>query len=286
MELKDKNKTLFIASVSLIVIIVVVAISVIVWIWSRTSFETMAKYDFNKDTYMDSVATNYQYDLEKLLKSSNIDSLIEVLDPEYLKEIGFEKAQKDKILKYLKDNWLISTTKSSMKILEYTVAKGSNNVYIYRYKYRINGIEKYVNLIELEPDSYTLSFDQTSIPDVSNIYITKNVENIEFEVSTEATLETIIRYNVKITNNTGTTIKFNFDDVTSVEAILDDDSNVDLVGVVMGSDDYEVANGLYINQTLSFAIPFNRQSSVKKLIFYGVQIGDETKNIEVELSDY
>ena len=270
MNFKDKDKVFLISVILMVIIVIIFTFVIIFGIWSRTSLSTMGKYDFNKDTYMDDVAVKYQYKIEQLLKSSNINSLIEVLDPEYLESIGLDKTQKDKILTYLKDNWLISTTKSSIKMLEYTIAKGINNVYIYRYKYRLNDIERYVNLIELEPDSYTISFDQISIPDVSNVYTVKSIENIEFEVSTEATLETLIRYNVKITNNTGVTVKFDFDDVTSVEAVLEDNSNIDLAGVIMGSDNYEITDGSSMNQTLSFAIPFDRQLEVKKLIFYGV----------------
>lgn len=285
MEIKNKNNMLFILTVVFIITVVVITLFVIFTLWGRTNISSKASYDFNNETYLDKVATTYKNQLDGLLLESNIDSLIPLLRDDYLSSINLDRENKDGILNYLKTNWLVASRPSSMSIIDYEIAKGSNNAYIYRFKYRVNGLSKYVNLIEIEPNSYTLSFEQQNIPNVSEVYVVKNVDNIEFEITTEATLSTVIRYNARITNNTGVNVKFDFNDVTKVEAILKDGSNIDLASVVVGSEeDYMLTNGSMINQTLAFSIPFSSQSSVEKLVFYNVEIGEITKNIEVDLN--
>lgn len=284
MELKNKNNMLFILTIAFIVLVVIITGFVIFSLWNRTNFSSKANYDFDKDKYLDEVANIYKNQLDGLLLSSNIDSLIPLLNNDYLTSINLDKNNKEGILNYLEKEWLISKRASSLAVIDYEVAEGSNNAYIYRFKYRVNGLSKYVNLIELEPNSYTLSFDQQNIPSVSEVYIVESVDDIEFEITTEASLSTVIRYNVQITNNKSVDVKFDFNDVTKVEAILDDGSNFDLASVVVGSEeDYKLTSGSYISQTLAFSIPFAYQSRVEKLIFYSVEIGGETRNIEVNL---
>ncbi len=284
MELKNKNNMLFVLTIVFIVLVVIITFFVIFSLWNRTNFSSKANYSFDKDKYLDEVAIIYKNQLDSLLLSSNIDNLIPLLNNDYLTSINLDKSNREGILSYLEKEWLISKRSSSLAVIDYEVAEGSNNAYIYRFKYRVNGLSKYVNLIELEPNNYTLSFDQQNIPSVSEVYIIESVEDIEFEITTEASLATVIRYNVQIKNNKSVDVKFDFNDVTKVEAILDDGSNFDLASVVVGSEeDYKLTSGSYISQTLAFSIPFAYQSRVEKLIFYSVEIGGETRNIEVNL---
>lgn len=287
MELRNKNNIVFVLSVAFIILVVIIAMFAIITLWGRTNIISKANYEFDEENYLDDVALIYKNQLDRLLLTSNIDNLLPLISDEYLDSIDLDENDKDAVLNYLESNWLITEKASSLAIIDYEVAEGVNNAYIYRFKYRINGLTKYVNLIELEPNSYTLSFEQQNIPSVSEVYIAETVENIEFEVTTEATYETVIRYKVKIKNNTGVDVTFDFNDVTKVEAILEDGSNFDLAGVVVGAEEEnKLTNGSFISQTLAFALPFSKQASVEKLIFYNVLIGDITKNIEVNLKAY
>lgn len=285
MEIKNKDNILFISTVLFILLCIIIAIVFIVFIWTRTGIGLVAEYNFDKDNYQDNVAKMYKSEIEKLLNGYDDDKLIKLINVNYLEKNNLSKDNKDEIINFLKNNRLMSTTKSSLAIVDYEVAEGSNNMYIYRFRYRVNGFTKYVNLLEIEPSSYTLSFEQNEIPNVSKVYVAKIIDNINFEVTTAQTLTSVITYNVKITNNSDYDIQFEFDDISKVRIILDDETGIELAGVVTApEDEFKLNNGgSYLNQEFSFELPFSKQASVKSIVFYKVQIGSDTKDIIIDL---
>lgn len=283
-NVKNKNNLIFYITIAMIVVVAIISIVVIVNIWTGSSKNLMATYTFNEDTYLDKVARNYQLRMSSILVSNNFATLEKILDNDYLKSVGLENATSDEKKDYLLKNNIIATSASNLVISNYEVAKGVENTYVYRYAYQVGGKAKYFNLIEHEPYDYTISFEQDAIPSISEVYVDKIIDDIDFEISTEASLSTVVRFNAKITNNSNDTIKFDFNSISKVAVYLEDGSSETLAGIVtVSEDECTLKPQSFLNKTLEFAIPFSRQSEIQKIVFYSVEVGDTTKNIEIDL---
>ena len=229
MKLKNRNDILLLSFVLFIIVIVIALIITIIKIWTPTNKNTeITSYTYNG--FENEIIMYYTKQLEKILKKDNSKILISKLDNEYLNSINLKNNDNNEIIKYLEKEQLLS---DYPKIINYTVSSNTTTgVYVYNFTYNTNGLNKKVYLIETKPYVYTISFNQEYSPTTALKDIVETKNNIKFEISVKETTNESIKYNAKITNNNSNNIKFDFNNVASVELTVDDGSKIKVAGVI------------------------------------------------------
>lgn len=276
MKLKNKNDIFLFSMILFVVIAIISVVVVVINIWKKSDENDISKYNYS--SFEGEVVSLYKKELERLLKKSNSKLLIEKLDNEYLNSIGLSKDDPEKIIEYLNNKHLLSTLPT---ILDYSLSSNDETgLYVYDFTYRTNGFRRKVYLIETEPYVYSISFEQDYTPSVAKKNVTQITDNIRFELSLLESTSESVKYNIKITNNNDNVVKFDFNNVSSVELYLNDDSKIKLAAVVATAEnDFMLTKNSYFNQELFFSVPLDKQSQIKAIMFYNVLIGEEEENI-------
>lgn len=278
-----KNDKILLLIVSFIVIVVILLIVLLFMIWSPKNNKNNDIITYSYPGFEEKVVTMYQKQLQVLLKESNTKLLAEKLDDEFLSNKSLNRDNITAIKKYMNDNKLVTTNRAAITGYELSY-NDESGVAVYRFKYYNKyGFTRYVNLIETEPYIYTLSFESEYVPTSAKKNVIDSYENIKFEINLLESKSSSVKYNAKITNNNENTVKFNFNDVSSVELLLNDGSNIKLSSVIASNEEnYVLTTTSYINQELFFAIPSEKQGNIKSIIFYNVLIGEKKTNIKID----
>lgn len=280
MKIKNKNDFILLSIAFVILIMIITSIVAVIFIW----FPSKKNNDITSYEYKgleDEIIKYYQRTLERMLRKSNAKLLVEYLDDEYVKDLGFDKNNPEQIISYLNSKHLLTVQPS---ILEYKVSKNDDTgVYVYDFTYRTNGFKRNVYVIETQPYVYSISFDQEKSPTTAQKNVQKTINNVKVELSLlESTTESL-KYNLKVTNIGSDIVKLDLNDVSSVELNLNNGQKIKLSSVVVSeNDEYELTNNSYINQELFFNVPLENHGEIKSIILYNVLIGNEKTTIEVE----
>lgn len=287
----DTNKKTFNFTILFVVMYAILAIVILIWIWfPKNSKSINASMSYEKVDGRQKALDIYTNTITKLLSMSDLSLLYEKLDYDYIKKYNLnENNYKD----YLETAGYIS--KNGIKMADSTVSI-QDKTYIYRYKYYCNGKTCYVNVIETSPYEYTLSFEQESIPIVSNSSNENNeenivssntkisiIDNIKYEVSRTTIRENGITYTLKITNNSDKNVEYNFDNITNVLAILNDGKIANLGGAVISSDDDSLTPNGSLEKELFFPVSSADQSKITSIRLKNVKIGDEKKTVNINV---
>ena len=279
MQIKNRNNFIFWSMVTFIFVLSAVLICVIFVIWfSNESTPSVGIYSYKG--FENTVVKDYQLQLQNLLKESNARKLVELLNEDYLENLNLSKENPEKVIEYLKSQFLLST---NPKINSYTVSSNlSTGVYVYKFTYYSNSFEKKVYLIETEPYVYTLSFDQNYSATNAKKKALKVQDNVKIEITLIESTDNSLKYNAKITNNNDDDIKLDFNDVSNVDMYFSDGAKIKLATVVTLPDEYfNLTKNSYLNQELFFNVPLERQGEIVSIVFSNIVIGNETKTIEV-----
>lgn len=276
----NRNDKFILYAVIFIIFIVILLFTSLYFIWSNKNRSDIDTYKYNG--FESECVSMYKKQLQILLKSNNSKMLIQRLDEQFLTDNNLTRNNLSQVKEYLEKNKLFAYNNNA--ILDYTIsANEKTGLVVYRFKYyNVNGNTKYVNLIETEPYLYTISFENGYTTTSARKSVVDSTDDLKIELSLIESKENSIKYNAKITNISNKTIQFNFNNVASVELILNDGSKVKLSSVIASSDDYILNANSYLNQELFFAIPIEKHGEIKSIVFYNVLIEKDKLNLEIE----
>lgn len=263
-------------------LLVILCIASVIYIWffdksnlTDSNVTTYTLTDFKAKTY-----DIYSTEVKRLLLPQNTQQLFDKMQSSFLTE---NKLNKDNFKDYLERNNLIS---DEIILTGYSVVD-KDDIYVYRINYSVytDGVlvaNKIVNVIESKPYSYTLSFDQESVSFLKNLSLVKEYDDIKFNISCIQSNTDSIKFKIIITNNNEKNVVVDFDNVTNVVLILEDNTFVKMAASVVSSDDEILTNGSTITKEAYFAIGLENQAKIKSINFGSVKIGDEDEVITLD----
>lgn len=286
----DSNKKTFNYTILFFILYAILAVIVLLWIWwpkDNKSSNPTFKYEAvdGKQKALDMYTTK----IKTLLSGNDLPFLYSKLDEDYKKKYNINENNYESFLE--QSNYI----SKSINILNSSINIQENDVYVYRFKYSCNSKTCYVNLIETKPYEYTLSFEQESIPIVSesselstNESTTSNtktaiIDDIKYEVKVETIRENGINYEIQITNNSDKNVEYNFDNITNVSVVLSDGKEAYLGGAVVSSEDNSLTPNSSLKKNLFFAVSSSDQNKIKYLKIRNVKIGDEKKTVNISI---
>lgn len=273
-NISKKDKKLLIIAIVIFLIIVITSISFI-WLPKKEKINKVGQYDAVKNCD-NKLINKYLDDLSILLLEGNFEKLYKKIDKLYLDDNGLnEKNTK----KFLTDNIFIG---KSVSIDSYELSKEGTN-YVYRIKYTMNGLNRYVNLIEPKPYNYTLSFDQKNIPtNDKGKQKTYLVNNIKFDITIMEKTDNHIKYSVIITNQDVKTAEFNFDTVNTAVLVLKDNTEIKMGTVVMDKNNTILTLGSVTKEEFFYTLSLENQSKIKGIKLKDVMINQKLTEIMIE----
>lgn len=295
----DANKKTFNFTTLFIVVYAILAIIVLLFIWWPKDKLNNVNGNFKySDVDEEQMAIDiYKTELTPLLSQKNMDKLYEKLNYNYMAQNNITK---DNYKSFLETCNYIS---DSVNIIECSVSRQGNDIYIYKFKYSSNNEIHYVNLIESFPYEYSLSFEQDTIPIVDNTSSISNIENnskseetsnnsntktsviddIVYEIKVNTIRDNGISYTLKITNNSDKNAEYNFDNITNVSAIMSDGKIANMGGTVISSEEDIVTPNGSLEKDLFFAISSQDQYKIKTIRILNAKIGEEKKTINISM---
>jgi len=278
----NKNDKVMIYSIIFIIIVVISLFVSLYFIWFSKDEDTgIDSYTYNG--FEEEIITVYQKQLRILLKSTNVKLLAEKLDNSYIESNKLSLNNLNSLKSHFTTKGLL--TKGYANITGYTVSMNDESgVAVYRFKYyNAQGYERYVNLIEKEPYVYSLSFEDDFVVSSAKKNIIDTYNDIKFEITLEESTKDSLKYNAKITNNSSELIKFDFNNVSSVELNLITGEKIKLSSVIASSEEnYKLTKNSYLNQELFFVVPIEQQGKISSIVFYNVEIGEERHHIKID----
>lgn len=295
----DANKKTFNFTTLFIVVYAILAIIVLLFIWWPKDKLNNVNGNFKySDVDEEQMAIDiYKTELTPLISKKNMDKLYEKLNYNYMAQNNITK---DNYKSFLETCNYIS---DSVNIIECSVSRQGNDIYIYKFKYSSNNEIHYVNLIESFPYEYSLSFEQDTIPIVDNTSSISNIENnskseetsnnsntktsviddIVYEIKVNTIRDNGISYTLKITNNSDKNAEYNFDNITNVSAIMSDGKIANMGGTVISSEEDIVTPNGNLEKDLFFAISSQDQYKIKTIRILNAKIGEEKKTINISM---
>lgn len=295
----DANKKTFNFTTLFIVVYAILAIIVLLFIWWPKDKLNNVNGNFKySDVDEEQMAIDiYKTELTPLLSKKNMDKLYEKLNYNYMAQNNITK---DNYKSFFETCNYIS---DSVNIIECSVSRQGNDIYIYKFKYSSNNEIHYVNLIESFPYEYSLSFEQDTIPIVENTSSISNIENnskseetlnnsntktsviddIVYEIKVNTIRDNGISYTLKITNNSDKNAEYNFDNITNVSAIMSDGKIANMGGTVISSEEDIVTPNGSLEKDLFFAISSQDQYKIKTIRILNAKIGEEKKTINISM---
>ena len=253
------------------IIYIIITLIVLIYIWIPKTDGRIKYSKIDMDNKKKELANYYYNDILSKFKSSNKETISNLLSDDYL---YFVNKKSEDVITELEEEGVFSSdvTMSSMTVYE---DKGT-----YVYTASINDSIK-INLIEEEPYSYVIAFDNFYSYDESAETVTK--ENVKFTIDSEYRNFEYIKYEMRIENKENVYCSFKFGDIKGVQVVLEDGTKFDLANSV-ATEEYTVLN---TNTTKSkqfvFNIPVQLQNSIEYMIFNDVKIDSATMNIKINV---
>lgn len=258
--------------------IILVTLVILVLIWSGIFYKKEIASDINKfnlqDSYIENREEYYKAVMRSLLNANNFESLYKKIDLKYLDENGLnENNAKD----YFVSNYLVGT---NPVVLGCSSSTESEDIYVFRIEYRINGLTKYANIIENDLNSYSVNFSQELDDNFESNYSGK-INGIVYDIKMVSQTTNNMKYQVKLTNTNSDDLTINFNDLSSFQLKVGDDY-YKLSSVVVDNNSYVLTKDSTINRELFFDISSELQSSISGLRIANAQIGEQKLNIDID----
>lgn len=277
--MEDINKKGFNFTILFIVAFVIISLIVLIVIWWPKSATTKNKIvSYVTMNGQEESLKKYLTEIKELLVIDNSDKLYEKTNSDFLRQNALNK---DNFKEFMNSKQYISKN----PILKgNSVSKQENGVYVYRVEYlTYGGLKKYVNIIETKPYEYTLSFEQETLPITYNKINLNILDNVEYKATVSEIRDNSITYKLNITNNSDKTVKYNFDNIDNVYLVLTDNSVIKLAAAVMSSDEDILTPNGSLTKEFFFQLGTSYQENIKYLVIKSVEIGEETKEVIVNL---
>lgn len=265
-ELLGTNKKSIVA----IYIIVMVAVVVFIW-WPRPKeYTTYERVDMSaKKTEL---AQNYVNVLTDLFTNSKTEEVKDLISSRYT---SYMEKNSDEIIKELQDDGFFSKDAVIRGVDVYE----DEDTYIYSTTIYAGNKSKRVNLVEREPYNYLIVFDDFYSYETS--YNTTTTDNIKFTINSIYSNLKYVEIDMSIENLNDTDVKFNFNNIKGVQAVLEDGTKYPISNLVSNQDVTNVQPNKTINKTLVFDIPAQLQGKLKSILFNNVSVKYAVKNLKV-----
>lgn len=267
-----------------ILILLIVGIIAIIYIWFFSNSNTESNADLGKYTLSDFKSKTYDIysnEVKRLLLPQNTQQLYEKMQSSFLTSQNLNESN---FKSYLEQNNLIS---KNIVFTSYSVIE-KNDIYVYRINYNVNDdngnliANKVVNVIEEKPYSYTISFDQESVSLLESYNISRVVNNIRFDIVCLNSSTESIKFKIVISNDNDKDVIVNFDNVSDVVLILDDNTFVKMAASVVSGDNETLTKGSSITKEAFFPIGLQDQGQIKSISFGNVKIGNVEEVITLD----
>lgn len=254
------------------IIYLVITLIIVVFIWIPKTDGRMKYSKVNIENKKQELVKYYYNNILSKFRSLSKENISSLLSDEYLLYVNKSNEQ---VVNELEEKGMFSSeiTMSSMTVYE---DKGT-----YVYTATINGLNDNIkiNIIEKEPYSYVIAFDD--FYSYSNDVGSVTKENIKFTIDNEYRNFEYIKYNLRIENKENVYCSFNFSDIKGVQAVLEDGTKFNLANAVATEISTVVKKSSTITKQFVFNIPVQLQNSIEYIIFNDVKIDSATMNIKI-----
>lgn len=271
----EKFKKIYIFGGIFVAVFISLLIYILVLIWMPKNNIEINRYD--TIDYENATKEYYINKLKELLNPNNdISNLYSITEGGFLESNSINN--QESLKSFLISKRILNT---NLNFTEYNVFK-KDDTNIYRFKYRSNGFDRIVNVIETQPYIYTLSFEQETLPIVMNNTYFENINNIEFTIKTLNITEKSIKYQINIVNNSTDDLIFDFSNISNVLLLMNDNSTIKMAAAIASSDnDGVLPKNSIINEEAYFSIDIKNQSNIKGIIFKDTIVGNVTKDLQI-----
>lgn len=267
----------------LIIFTVVVALLIVIltiWIPSSTVKDLTIR-NYEEKNYAQSRIEYYQQNAYNILGVSNFEKTYSKIDNNYLVENNLTDAQSAK--DYLMTNSFIG---SSIVVESVDLLSKNDNNYLYRITYNISEKRKYAFISEKKINDYTITFSSTGTLNNLEASTTKNYGDFEFIVNTkESRLDSIV-FEITVKNNSkDIRADFDFADIYSVQATLEDNSVYNLSTLVStGDNKFNLNPNSYFTKEYVFSIPQDLQGKISLITFNDIHFTSGWADVEIPLN--
>ena len=271
----DKKEKILINIAISVVIIILIVIIYLIWSPTFSSNESINTYD-SSITYESTMEEYYRSYLNENLKITNFDNLYENINKEYI-ENSIGEDNKDKLEQYLRDNNLISM---NVTIDNVTVSNNGYQ-YIYRFSYYVHNMKKYVNITEIRPYIFEISFEQSDLSTLNNGNFNFIQDDIYYAFEVLSSNDTSIKYKLTITNNSNHEVIYDFSNLNSIQ-LINNNRYINMALIANSSTvDYSISPGSYKSIEILFNVPFSEQMNISGFKVNNVTVNGEVGSIEL-----
>ena len=221
----EENEENLVSIITILFIVLSVFIIIILWVNTIGDITNKAINQLTEVDYDNNMKNEYQNILSTLLNTNHIDELYKKLEIEYISKNNINE---DNIREFLLKNNLIG---NSIYFISSDVIDNINGTKIFRFYYKNYSNYKYVNVIEINPNEYYISFEQENIVDYINFVTSGVYEGIRYEIAPLETTSNSIKYELKITNENELDANIDFNDVNALQLVTSS-GNISLGGVI------------------------------------------------------
>ncbi len=269
----EENEENLVSIITILFIVLSVFIIIILWVNTIGDITNKAINQLTEVDYDNNMKNEYQNILSTLLNTNHIDELYKKLEIEYISKNNINE---DNIREFLLKNNLIG---NSIYFISSDVIDNINGTKIFRFYYKNYSNYKYVNVIEINPNEYYISFEQENIVDYINFVTSGVYEGIRYEIAPLETTSNSIKYELKITNENELDANIDFNDVNAIQLVTSS-GNISLGGVI-AENNKNITKGSTISRELYYNIDENSISNIIGITIYNVKVGEKSFNLEI-----
>lgn len=269
----EENEENLVSIITILFIVLSVFIIIILWVNTIGDITNKAINQLTEVDYDNNMKNEYQNILSTLLNTNHIDELYKKLEIEYISKNNINE---DNIREFLLKNNLIG---NSIYFISSDVIDNINGTKIFRFYYKNYSNYKYVNVIEINPNEYYISFEQENIVDYINFVTSGVYEGIRYEIAPLETTSNSIKYELKITNENELDANIDFNDVNAIQLVTSS-GNISLGGVI-AENNKNITKGSTISRELYYNIDENSISNIIGITIYNVKVGEKIFNLEI-----
>ena len=269
----EENEENLVSIITILFIVLSVFIIIILWVNTIGDITNKAINQLTEVDYDNNMKNEYQNILSTLLNTNHIDELYKKLEIEYISKNNINE---DNIREFLLKNNLIG---NSIYFISSDVIDNINSTKIFRFYYKNYSNYKYVNVIEINPNEYYISFEQENIVDYINFVTSGVYEGIRYEIAPLETTSNSIKYELKITNENELDANIDFNDVNAIQLVTSS-GNISLGGVI-AENNKNITKGSTISRELYYNIDENSISNIIGITIYNVKVGEKSFNLEI-----
>ena len=269
----EENVISFVTILIIIIGIIVVLCTFIISFSDNEEDEIINK--ISPYSYTENMIIEYENIVKNLLNARNTEELYNKLDANYITKNNLNQ---ENVKSFLIDNGLVG---NSVAIISSEVFQ-QDEIYIFRYYYKNYSDNKYVNVIELSPNEYYISFDQ-EIGDIntSQIRYSSDIDNIYFDLSLVEKSEDSVKFLIKVLNQGEFDVFVDFNDINTFSLIKENGDIYKLSGVV-AQDNNLIQPNSSITPELYFSINSEDYNECIGMQVLNININGENKDIIIE----